>query len=70
MAIEKPPCKDCPDRHINCHSDGECKNGYPEYKKRIEAAREAEAQQNKESWDLTCVHRPVIKIGERMRRTK
>ena len=35
----KPPCKDCPDRHLNCHS--ECIR-YLRWKEHLEALRAAE----------------------------
>ena len=42
----KPPCKDCPDRHLNCHS--ECIR-YLRWKEPLEALRAAErAEKDKE----------------------
>lgn len=68
MAIKKPPCKGCSDRHSNCHS--ECMK-YAEYTERIKAAREAEAKYSRESWDFTVVRKKqVYKIGERMGKKK
>lgn len=42
----KPPCKDCPDRHLNCHS--ECIR-YLRWKEHLKALRAAEkAEKDKE----------------------
>lgn len=67
MALEKPPCKGCPDRHANCYS--ECKK-YAEYKERIKAAREAAAKHDRESWDVAASKTQVYKIGKRLRKKK
>lgn len=43
----KPPCKDCPDRHITCHS--ECTR-YLRWKEHLAALKAAErAEKDKES---------------------
>ena len=42
----KPPCKDCPDRHLNCHS--ECSR-YLRWKEHLGALKAAEkAEKDKE----------------------
>lgn len=42
----KPPCKDCPDRHLNCHS--ECSR-YPRWKEHWSLLKAAEkAEKDKE----------------------
>ena len=55
--MSKAPCKDCPDRHLGCHSQCEKYKAYTEERKRISDLRMKNRNADWDYYEVRSKHR-------------